>query len=125
MSESDPDALLSTYVLHGRVVTMDATAQVIDQGAVYVRDGTIVALEAGLAQRGAVELDAGGNLVTESFVNPHLHLDKVFTLDRAGHPVLFWLSTLGLVLMGSCLLAIALGMAPAWLSVPASSAAAP
>src|SRR5438309_6156442 len=53
-----------------------------------IRDGTIVALEAGLTQRGAVELDAGGNLVTESFVNPHLHLDKVFTLDRAGQDTL-------------------------------------
>src|SRR6266513_2509525 len=53
-----------------------------------IRDGTIVALEAGLAQRGAVELDAGGNLVTESFVNPHLHLDKVLTLDRAGQDTL-------------------------------------
>ena len=53
-----------------------------------IRDGTIVALEAGLAQRGAMELDAGGNLVTESFVNPHLHLDKVFTLDRAGQDTL-------------------------------------
>ncbi len=28
------------------------------------------------------EIDARGNLVTESFVNPHLHLDKVYTLPR-------------------------------------------
>ena len=27
-------------------------------------------------------IDASGGLVTESFVNPHLHLDKVYTLDR-------------------------------------------
>jgi hypothetical protein len=27
-----------------------------------------------------VEIDAGGNLVTESFVNPHVQLCKVFTL---------------------------------------------
>ena len=27
-------------------------------------------------------IDARGNLVTESFVNPHLHLDKVYTLGR-------------------------------------------
>ncbi|HEX3325440.1 MAG TPA: amidohydrolase, partial [Actinomycetota bacterium] len=32
----------ASYVLHGRVVTMDATAQVIDEGAIYVQDGTIV-----------------------------------------------------------------------------------
>jgi 5-methylthioadenosine/S-adenosylhomocysteine deaminase len=31
----------TAYVLHGRVVTMDAGAQVIDEGAIYVRDGTI------------------------------------------------------------------------------------
>jgi cytosine deaminase len=30
--------------------------------------------------RGATAIDAGGNLVTESFVNPHLHLCKVYTL---------------------------------------------
>src|SRR5208282_3560404 len=28
----------------------------------------------------ATEIDAAGNLVTESFVNPHLHLCKVWTL---------------------------------------------
>lgn len=53
-----------------------------------IRNGTIVTLEAGVDQHGAVELDAEGNLVTESFVNPHLHLDKVFTLDRAGQDTL-------------------------------------
>lgn len=35
------------------------------------------------ASRGArQDIDARGNLVTESFVNPHLHLDKVYTLPR-------------------------------------------
>lgn len=34
------------------------------------------------AGRARQEVDAGGNLVTESFVNPHLHLDKVYTLSR-------------------------------------------
>jgi cytosine deaminase len=37
---------------------------------------------------GAVELDAAGGLVTESFVNGHLHLDKVYTLDRIGDAAL-------------------------------------
>jgi cytosine deaminase len=31
---------------------------------------------------GREEVDAAGALVTESFVNAHLHLDKVYTLDR-------------------------------------------
>ena len=35
-----------------------------------------------------VELDAAGGLVTESFVNGHLHLDKVRTLDRIGDAAL-------------------------------------
>lgn len=37
---------------------------------------------------GRDEIDAGGGLVTESFVNAHLHLDKVHTLDRAGEAAL-------------------------------------
>jgi cytosine deaminase len=36
----------------------------------------------------AVELDAAGGLVTESFVNGHMHLDKVHTLDRIGDAAL-------------------------------------
>lgn len=34
-----------------------------------------------IQERGAKVVPAGGNLVTESFVNPHLHLDKVYTLQ--------------------------------------------
>jgi cytosine/creatinine deaminase len=37
---------------------------------------------------GQDEIDAAGGLVTESFVNAHLHLDKVHTLDRAGDAAL-------------------------------------
>ncbi|MGH8964363.1 MAG: amidohydrolase family protein, partial [Actinomycetes bacterium] len=37
---------------------------------------------------GARVIDAAGRLVTESFVNAHLHLDKVYTLDRAGQAAL-------------------------------------
>jgi len=37
---------------------------------------------------GRDEVDAGGALVTESFVNGHLHLDKVHTLDRIGDAAL-------------------------------------
>jgi len=33
-------------------------------------------------------IDAGGNLVTESFVNGHLHLCKVYTLEKAGQRAL-------------------------------------
>ncbi len=37
---------------------------------------------------GRDEIDAAGGLVTESFVDAHLHLDKVHTLDRAGDAAL-------------------------------------
>ncbi len=39
-------------------------------------------------QSDGFEIDAAGNLVTESFVNTHLHLDKVFTLHRLGDAAL-------------------------------------
>jgi cytosine/creatinine deaminase len=45
-----------------------------------IRDGTIAEIAPTISGKGNVELDAGGNLVTESFVNPHLHLCKVWTL---------------------------------------------
>jgi cytosine/creatinine deaminase len=37
---------------------------------------------------GREELDAAGGLVTESFANGHMHLDKVYTLDRIGDAAL-------------------------------------
>jgi len=54
-----------------------------------IRDGQIAAiLPEGEAPAAEVELDAAGNLVTESFVNTHLHLDKVFTLQQLGDAAL-------------------------------------
>jgi cytosine deaminase len=50
--------------------------------ALHIEDGRIAAIEAKLKVKADHEIDAGGNLVTESFVNAHLHLDKVYTLDR-------------------------------------------
>ena len=37
---------------------------------------------------GQVEIDAGGNLVTPSYVNPHLHLCKVWTLPMMSEAAL-------------------------------------
>ena len=45
-----------------------------------IKDGHIVAMNDHLEGEAAIEIDANGNLVTESDVNPHLHLCKVFTL---------------------------------------------
>lgn len=49
---------------------------------VAIRDGRIVQVEADIPATGREEIDAEGNLVSESFVNTHLHLCKVWTLDR-------------------------------------------
>ncbi len=45
-----------------------------------IRDGRIAAIAERLDETATAEIDARGNLVTASFVNPHLHLCKVFTL---------------------------------------------
>jgi cytosine/creatinine deaminase len=45
-----------------------------------ITDGRIAAIAERLDAKGGTEIDAGGNLVTESYVNPHLHLCKVWTL---------------------------------------------
>jgi len=50
--------------------------------ALHIQGGRIIAIEPKLKSKADFEIDASGNLVTESFVNPHLHLDKVYTLDR-------------------------------------------
>ena len=42
--------------------------------------GRIAAIAERLDGDAATVIDAGGRLVTESFVNPHLHLCKVWTL---------------------------------------------
>ena len=53
-----------------------------------IEDKHIAAIAPALDQPSAQQLDAGGNLVTESFVNGHLHLCKVYTLERAGQKAL-------------------------------------
>jgi cytosine deaminase len=48
-----------------------------------IAGGRIERLAPRLAERGAEELDAAGSLVTPAFVEPHIHLDKALTADRA------------------------------------------
>jgi cytosine deaminase len=47
-----------------------------------IEGGRVVGLGDDIGSANAREFDAGGMLVTESFANPHLHLCKVYTLDR-------------------------------------------
>lgn len=49
-----------------------------------IAGGYITAIEAEVTAGARLVLDAHGGLVTESFVNPHLHLCKVYTLQRMG-----------------------------------------
>ncbi len=46
-----------------------------------IANGRIISIEENLAGDAEQLIDAQGNLVTESFVNPHLHLCKVHTLQ--------------------------------------------
>ena len=51
---------------------------------ISINDGKIVEIKSNLSDKAENEIDAKGCLVTESYINGHLHLDKVYTLDRAG-----------------------------------------
>ncbi len=55
---------------------------------IAISGGKIAAIEPNLPQDAARVIDAHGGLVTESFVNGHLHLDKVYTLQMAGQAAL-------------------------------------
>lgn len=72
-----PDAGLDLLIKRARL--RDRPGTLVDIG---VARGRIAAIDEALPLRATTELDAAGNLVTESFVNPHLHLDKVYTLGR-------------------------------------------
>jgi cytosine/creatinine deaminase len=65
------DILVRRGRLRGRLAALHDVA---------VRDGRIAAVGEWVEGTAPVEIDARGGLVTESFVNPHLHLCKVYTL---------------------------------------------
>jgi cytosine deaminase len=48
-----------------------------------IAEGRIQRIEPRLAGSAAREIDAAGQLTTPSFVEPHIHLDKALTADRA------------------------------------------
>ena len=51
------------------------------QVSIAIADGKIAAMDETIDGKALTEIDAKGMLVSESFVNPHLHLCKVFTLQ--------------------------------------------
>lgn len=73
-SPTPVDLLIS----HGRLVTMDAQRRIVEDGAVAVDGGVIVAVgpSGDFNQRYAArrEIDAGGGLVTPGLVNAHQHV---------------------------------------------------
>src|SRR3989441_7031975 len=52
-------------------------------GDIGLAEGRIQRIEPRLAGGATREIDAGGCLTTPSFVEPHIHLDKALTADRA------------------------------------------
>ncbi len=51
---------------------------------IAIKDGRILSIEATSGPDAQQIIDAQGNLVTESYVNGHLHLCKVYTLKKVG-----------------------------------------
>lgn len=51
---------------------------------VGVEAGRIAEVSEHVPRHGAVEIDANGNLVTETFANPHIHMCKVYTFLMIG-----------------------------------------
>ncbi len=49
-----------------------------------IKDGRIAKIGPKLGGAAKKKIDAGGKLVTESFINGHLHLCKVYTLSKVG-----------------------------------------
>jgi cytosine deaminase len=95
---------MSTY----RLVVADATLRGRPGSWRIGIDDDRIAAVTQEAVAGREEIDAAGGLVTESFVNGHLHLDKVHTLDRSGDAALTAYTSDG---MGSALRAIELASA--------------
>ena len=62
-----------------------------DPVAIAIRDGVIDAIEPDAHRLSAAErLDARGGIVYPSFVEPHIHLDKVLTRAPAGADAATW-----------------------------------
>jgi cytosine deaminase len=55
---------------------------------ISISNGKITEIKERVVGRGEFEIDADGRLVTESFVNSHLHLCKVYTLQMIGEEAL-------------------------------------
>ncbi len=83
-------------------------ARLVDREGVYdiaISNGVVELVSRHVSERGVEEIDAGGGLVTPVFVNPHLHLCKVYTFEMIGGDALKYYHGGG---MGSSIRAIEL-----------------
>jgi len=55
---------------------------------ISIKDGRIQSMGGNVTDEAELIIDAKGKLVTESFVNGHLHLCKVYTLEKVGEEAL-------------------------------------
>ena len=65
-------------ILIKRAQLRNRPGELVDIG---ISSGRITAIEESITLQAHTEIDAQGNLVTESFVDPHLHTCKVYTLQ--------------------------------------------
>jgi cytosine deaminase len=65
-------------ILIKRAQLRDRPGELVDIG---ISSGQITTIEESITLQAQTEIDAQGNLVTESFVDPHLHTCKVYTLQ--------------------------------------------
>ncbi|MCL5611536.1 MAG: amidohydrolase family protein [Chloroflexi bacterium] len=76
---------MSTRNVHADFDILIKNAQLVrgadNKTCIAIADGKIAALGESMEGKAKVEIDAKGMLVSESFVNPHLHLCKVYTLQ--------------------------------------------
>ena len=87
VSQTRADNVIDLLVSGGTVVTMDGTRRVLEDGAVAVKEGEIVAVasraELEAKYKAAATINAKGKLVLPGFINGHTHVPM--TLFRGLH----------------------------------------
>lgn len=73
---------MDILIRNGRLRQTDGTREIA------ITDGKIERIAPRIEGKAGTEIDAGGNLVTESFLNAHLHLCKVYTLQMMSEDAL-------------------------------------
>jgi cytosine deaminase len=86
-AEPDPLTVAVGEQVHDLVVTNAALRGRAGLHQIGI-DGATITTVGPEVLAGRQVVDADGSLVTESFVNAHMHLDKVYTLDRVGQEAL-------------------------------------